>query len=307
MRSDERGKRRRGRDSEVPGKVALHIGGFHAVQAALEAVSGSAGSGGSGAANKARSMVERVDEILVETARTRGGRGERAGTSGSKPGGARRRRAEGILEAAEKAGVPVRTAEDGECDRLTGVRSQGVAAAIRYRYGEFSEVLAAGNGVLVFLDGVEDPHNLGAVIRSAAAVGADGVVIPRHRAASVTPAVVRASAGTAVVVPVCRVTNLVPAIQQAREAGCWVTGLDASGGSLLKPGGPEGRSALVVGGEGRGLRELVARNCDEIARLPMAEGVESLNASAAAAVALYRLCEARLFQGPRRVDTLQKR
>ncbi len=301
MRSDERGKRRRGRDAEAPGKVALHIGGFHAVQAALEAVSDQSTSGASGEAKKSRSMVERVDEILVE----RGG--GRVGTFGSRPGGGRRRRAEGILEAAARAGIPVRPAEDGECDRLTGVRSQGLAAAIRYRYGEFPDLLAEGEGVLVFLDGVEDPHNLGAVIRTAAAVGADGVVIPRHRAASVTPAVIRSSAGTAVVVPVCRVTNLVPAIQQAREAGCWVTGLAASGATLLQPGAPDIRTALVVGGEGRGLRDLVARNCDEIARLPMAEGVESLNASAAAAVALYRLCEARLYPGPRRVDTLQKR
>lgn len=187
-----------------------------------------------------------------------------------------------------------------DCDRLGGVRSQGVAATIRYRYAELGAVLSRTGGVLVFLDGIEDPHNLGAVIRSAAAVGASAVVVPRHRAAGVTASVMRASAGTAVLVPVCRVTNLVPAIRETRDSGCWVTGLAADGPSLLRPADEEMRHALVVGGEGQGLRQLVARSCDEIVRLPMAAGVESLNASAAAAIALYRLCERRLFPGSTR-------
>jgi len=267
------------------------VGGIHAVGAALEAASRPDGPDG-------LRVVEQVEQVMVAR---RGGSGhQRGGGAGRTPGGTRARRIDDIIQRAAASNVPVREVGPEDCDRLSGVRSQGVAATIRYRYAELSAVLSESSGVLVFLDGVEDPHNLGAVIRSAAAVGAGAVIVPRHRAAGVTAGVMRASAGMAVLVPVCCVTNLVPAIREARDTGCWVTGLDAAGAGLLRPADPGRRQALVIGGEGRGLRPLVARNCDEIARLPMAAGVESLNASAAAAIALYRLCERVLFPAPER-------
>lgn len=256
------------------------------MSAALAALPGAGESEPS--ADPALAPVESVDCVLLDGARGSAARVRRPSARG--------RRAEEIAALAARRGIPLREVGAGECDRLSGVRSQGIAAAIRYRYADFAAAVRLTDGPIVFLDGIEDPHNLGAVIRTAAAVGAGAVVIPKHRAAGVTAAVMRASAGTAVSVPVCRVTNLVRAIGDARHAGCWVTGLDAAGAGLLGPGEAGRRAALVVGGEGRGLRPLVARSCDEIARLPMAGGVESLNASTAAAVALYRLCETTLFR-----------
>jgi len=224
---------------------------------------------------------------------------------------------------ARAAGIPVSRVPKGECDRLAGVRAQGVAAEISYAYADFDSLLAAvqdvghgqrgGDGLgdrrlLVFLDGVEDPHNLGAIIRTAEAAGALAVVIQGRRSAQVTPAVARASAGAAMQLPVCRVTNLVQAMRLAREAGYWLVGLDhdAAGSLSAAPGpgvggeidGPAGRIALVglvVGGEGQGLRRLVVEGCDELARLPMRGRVESLNASVAASIAIYRVCEKTLF------------
>jgi len=138
--------------------------------------------------------------------------------------------------------------------------------------------------------------NLGAVIRTAEAAGALAVVLPGRRAAPVTATVLRISAGAALHLPVCRVANLSRAIEMAQHAGFWAVGLDAEADDLLEPPPPPRPAALVLGSEGSGLRPLVARNCDQLARLPMRGRVGSLNAAAAAAVALYRVAEG-LFPG----------
>ncbi|RMF20700.1 MAG: 23S rRNA (guanosine(2251)-2'-O)-methyltransferase RlmB [Deltaproteobacteria bacterium] len=206
------------------------------------------------------------------------------------------RRAAALAERARAAGVAVRAVPQDSLDRMVGARSQGIAARILYRYADFDSLLA-DPGVLVFLDGVADPHNLGAIIRTAAAAGALGVVVPSRRAAGVTAVTMRVSAGTAATLPVARVTNLVRALEMAGEAGFWRIGLSQDAAGVLLPAGPEQRTGLVLGGEGSGLRPLVARTCDELVRLPMRGAVESLNVSVAAALALYRVCENALF-GP---------
>jgi 23S rRNA (guanosine2251-2'-O)-methyltransferase len=155
---------------------------------------------------------------------------------------------------------------------------------------------ARGSRLLVFLDGVEDPHNLGAILRSAEAAGARAVVVPARRSAHVTAAVVRASAGAALLLPTCVVPNLAEALRASRQAGFWLVGLDPAASEPLMPA-PAGQPVgLVIGGEGPGLRRLVAERCDTLAHLPMRGSVGSLNASVAAAVGIYRLCQADLYR-----------
>lgn len=212
------------------------------------------------------------------------------------------RRAQQLAEEARHRGVPVSTVGDAECDRLCGgARSQGIAAATRFSYAEHSDVLAATppGGVVVYLDGVTDPHNLGAILRTAAAAGVSGVVIPGRRSAAVTAAVVRVSAGAALAVPVVRVGNLVQALTEAKRVGLWLIGLDHRSDRLLTAALPTMPHGLVVGGEGEGLHRLAAETCHELARLPMVGAVESLNASVAAALAIYRLREVALYGAPR--------
>ena len=211
-------------------------------------------------------------------------------------------RAQQLARAAREAGLAVSTVPVDECDSMSGVRSGGVAAEITFVYREFRELLhelpdgAVGCGPLLLLDQITDPVNLGAVIRTAEAAGALAVVLPGRRAAPVTATVLRISAGAALHLPVCRVANLSRAIEMSQQAGFWAVGLDAEADDLLEPPPSPRPAALVLGSEGSGLRPLVARNCDQLARVPMRGRVASLYASAAAAVALYRVAEG-LFPG----------
>ncbi|MCY3714449.1 MAG: 23S rRNA (guanosine(2251)-2'-O)-methyltransferase RlmB [Gemmatimonadetes bacterium] len=200
-----------------------------------------------------------------------------------------------ILDLARKRGVVFQFTERRRLDRLTDGRHQGVVATVAgHQYAEMADILAsAGRSesppFLVLLDGIQDPHNLGAIIRTADAVRADGVVIPRRNAAGLTAAAVKASAGASVHVPVARVANMNHAMQALREAGVWLVGLAADGPSLFSKMDYTVPVALVIGGEGKGLRPLVRRNCDEVVRLPVAGHVDSLNASVAAALVLYEV------------------
>lgn len=205
-------------------------------------------------------------------------------------------RAEVLAEEARGLGIAVKVVPRGECDRLAETRAQGIAARLTIDYADLAPLLAKPAGLLLFLDGVEDPHNLGAIVRTAEAVGALGVVIPVRRSARLTSTVVRVSAGAALELPVCRVPNLVRSLDTARNAGFWLLGLDAGASRLLVPQGAETRFGLVVGAEGRGLGRLVREHCDELVRLPMTGRVGSLNASVATAVAIYRACQDRLFR-----------
>jgi 23S rRNA (guanosine2251-2'-O)-methyltransferase len=199
-----------------------------------------------------------------------------------------------VIDAARAAEVPVETQRRAALDTLThGAAHQGVVAVVgEYPYADIDELLAEAKRreeppLLLLLDGVVDPHNLGALVRSAHVFGAHGVVIPQDRAAPVTPAAVKASAGATEHTRVARVVNVARALDELREHGLWVVGGVAEGGRPPWEVDLTGPIALVVGGEGKGIRPLVLRSCDFLVRIPMAGEVAALNASAAGAVLLY--------------------
>jgi 23S rRNA (guanosine2251-2'-O)-methyltransferase len=200
-------------------------------------------------------------------------------------------RVEAVARLARSLGVPVRFEDREQLDRLTGTRDhQGVAALSAAKItAEFEDLLAtrSESGLLVFLDGVEDPHNLGAIVRSALAAGAGGVVIPERRAAGLTDTVERASAGALAHLPVARVKNLVRAMEQAKEAGYWLVGLDEHAEKSYTDVDLEGSVGIVLGREGEGLHELTRRRCDFLVSLPTTGPVRSLNVSVAAGIMLF--------------------
>jgi len=203
-----------------------------------------------------------------------------------------------VREAAQASGIPVSTKDRVELDRLTdGVRHQGVVAlADPYRFLDIEELIAhAGHhSILVALDEVTDPQNLGAIIRSAVTLGLDGLVIPKHRAAGITPAVVRASAGATEHAAIARVTNLQRTLLSLQESGMEIIGLDAGadvGIRDLKPA-HTGR-VLVIGSEGKGLRRMVRQRCDIVVHIPQEGPMDSLNASVAAAIAMFEIASKR--------------
>jgi 23S rRNA (guanosine2251-2'-O)-methyltransferase len=209
-------------------------------------------------------------------------------------GGERGRVFADLARLARGHGAKVREAPRQKLDRLAGTdRHQGVVAVVAdYHYRELDDVLqfvaAAGEPtLLVVLDGILDPQNLGAIIRSAHALGAHGVVIPKDRAAGVTPAAAKASAGAVEHCPVARVTNLAQALERMKEAGVWTVATDAGAAEELSAVDMTVATALVLGSEESGVRPLVRRTCDRIVRIPMQGSVGSLNASASAAIALY--------------------
>jgi 23S rRNA (guanosine2251-2'-O)-methyltransferase len=195
-----------------------------------------------------------------------------------------------IVEIAQRAGVPVRKADPEELRRLTATRShQGVAAlADPFRYADLEDVLRHDPRTLLVLDQIQDPHNLGALVRTAAACGFDAVVLPRHGAVPVTPAVERVATGAVNDVAICRVPNISRALRSLRRHHFWSVGLaPRCGQNLFELELPE-RVAIVLGGES-GLRPLVARTCDLRVAIPLHPQVESLNASVAGAIAMYEI------------------
>jgi 23S rRNA (guanosine2251-2'-O)-methyltransferase len=208
--------------------------------------------------------------------------------------------AEAVHLAAE-SGIPILEVPRGDLDRIAGgALHQGVALTVPpYEYAHPDELLeiAAESptpGLIVALDGVTDPHNVGAVARSAAAFGAHGLILPERRAAGVTPSAWKASAGTLARLPVARVTNLVRTLTSYAEAGLMIAGLDGRGDIDLD--GLElaiGPLVLVVGAEGGGLGRLVGQTCDITVRIPLASDVESLNASVAAGIVLAEVARRR--------------
>ncbi|REE96456.1 23S rRNA (guanosine(2251)-2'-O)-methyltransferase RlmB [Thermomonospora umbrina] len=205
-----------------------------------------------------------------------------------------------IREAIKIAGdrnIPLLQAGKAELDRLTdGAVHQGIALQVRpYRYAHPDDLLRRGaTPLIVAADGITDPRNLGAIVRSAAAFGAGGVVVPERRAAGVTAGTWKASAGTLAGVPVAQCTNLARQLKSYQEAGCFVAGLDARGGvtvaDLELASGP---FVLVVGSEGKGLGRLVSETCDMLATIPMPGHAESLNAGVATGIALYEIARRR--------------
>jgi 23S rRNA (guanosine2251-2'-O)-methyltransferase len=204
-----------------------------------------------------------------------------------------------VYALAKKAGVPVTTLDKGALNRETGSAAhQGVACYLsEYAYASVDDILASAAALgeepfVVLLDGVEDPHNLGAIIRSADGAGAHGIVIRKNRAAQVTAAAVKASAGAALRLPVARAANIAQTIDYLKERGLWAYGADMGGESYASLT-YEGAAALVIGSEGAGLSRLVREKCDHIVSIPLRGKLASLNASCAAAVILYEMTKDR--------------
>ena len=206
-------------------------------------------------------------------------------------------RVEEIVRLARGQNIPVRFEERGQLDRLADSKDhQGVVAVVAARAAAtLEDILAAANsdtghgekGLIVLLDGVEDPHNLGAIIRTALAAGAHGVVIPERRAAGLTDTVARASAGALAHLPIAKVTNLARTMQELKEAGFWLIGLDERADKDYTQADYTSPVAIVMGGEGKGLHELTRKRCDFVVSLPTTGPVKSLNVSVAAGVVLF--------------------
>ena len=203
-----------------------------------------------------------------------------------------------LVEDCRKQGIAVRFIGRAELDRMAGNNAhQGVVAVTSAKqYNDLDDVLASKRGqfsLLVVLDGVEDPHNLGAILRTADAVGANGVVIPERRAAGVTGTVAKASAGASEHLPIAKVTNIARTLEDLKERNVWTVGLDERGTQAYDAIDYKMDCAVVLGAEGKGLHDLVARKCDFLVSIPMLGKVPSLNVSVAAGVVLYEVIRQR--------------
>jgi len=204
-------------------------------------------------------------------------------------------RIEEIVQLARSRGIAVRFEDRSQLDRLANTRDhQGVVAIAAARSSAtLEDILNNANkstsrqGLIVLLDGVEDPHNLGAIIRTALAAGAHGVVVPERRAAGLTDTVARASAGALAHLPVAKVTNLVRTMEDLKAAGYWLVGLDESAEKIYTEVDYTSPTGIVMGGEGNGLHELTRKRCDFVVSLPTTGPVKSLNVSVATGVVLF--------------------
>ena len=205
-------------------------------------------------------------------------------------------RIEESLKLALKKSLPIREVHRADVEKIS-MNSQGIALSIKpYQYSSLDEILlrAAKPGLIVALDGVTDPRNLGAIIRSAAAFGADGVIIPERRSAAMTAAAWKTSAGAAARMQVAQVTNLNRAIEDVQERGYFVVGLDGESDELISNMKVATEPIMIiVGSEGKGLHKLTREKCDLVVKIPMRSTTESLNASVATSIALYAVDEAR--------------
>jgi 23S rRNA (guanosine2251-2'-O)-methyltransferase len=206
-------------------------------------------------------------------------------------------RVEEIVQLARERNIPLRFEDRTQIDRLTGSKDhQGVVAVAAARAAAtLEDILAAANagaghgqkGLIVLLDGVEDPHNLGAIIRTALACGAHGVVIPERRSAGLTDTVARASAGALAHLRVAKVTNLAQTMEELKEAGYWLIGLDEDADKSYTEADYRPPVGIILGGEGKGLHNLTRKRCDFVVSLPTTGPVKSLNVSVAAGVVLF--------------------
>jgi len=203
-----------------------------------------------------------------------------------------------LIEDCRRLSVPVRFLQRTELDRMAGnAAHQGVVAVTSAKqYNDLDDVIAANRGqysLVVVLDGVEDPHNLGAILRTADAAGANGVVIPERRAAGVTGTVTKASAGASEHLPIAKVTNIARTVEELKERHVWTVGLDEHGKQTYDALDYNMDCALILGAEGKGLHDLVKKKCDFLVSIPMLGKVPSLNVSVAAAVVLYEIVRQR--------------
>ena len=197
-------------------------------------------------------------------------------------------RVQEVIDECRKAGVQVRFEDRATLDRLSRKAThQGIVAiAGDQQYANLDDLLRRARLVVV-LDGIEDPHNLGAIVRTAHAAGAEGIVIPERRAAGVTPVVAKAAAGALEHLPLARVSNVNRALDQLKESGFWIYGLDERGDESYDQIQFNTPTALVAGGEGKGLHQQVKKHCDALVRIPLAGKIASLNVSVAMGIVLF--------------------
>jgi 23S rRNA (guanosine2251-2'-O)-methyltransferase len=204
-----------------------------------------------------------------------------------------------LLDDCRKVGIQVRFLQRTELDQMAGnAAHQGVVAVTSAKqYNDLNDVIDSKRGkhsLIVVLDGLEDPHNLGAILRTADAAGADGVVIPDRRAASVTGTVTKVSAGASEHMPIAKVTNIARTIEELKDRNIWTVGLDERGPQSYEALDYKMDCALVLGAEGKGLHDLVKKKCDFLVSIPMLGKVPSLNVSVAAGVVLCEIVRQRL-------------
>ncbi len=210
------------------------------------------------------------------------------------------RRVKELVERARRDGVTIKSVPVTALDRLAGeVRHQGVAVAVApFVFTPLSELLrstaqSSTKSLLVAIDGVTDPRNLGAIIRTAAAAGAVGMILPERRSAAITATVAKTAAGALENLPISRVVNLADALRRCQDAGFWIYGAAAEGGEDLYTVEWADSLVLVLGSEDKGLRPIVAKNCDLQVTIPLASSSESLNVGIAAAVTLFEINRSR--------------
>lgn len=204
-----------------------------------------------------------------------------------------------ILKLARERGIPFSEVDRKILDNLTEERHQGVVAQVApYEYVEIEDILSAAERkgeepLVVVLAELEDPHNFGAILRTAEAVGVHGVIIPKRRGVQVTETVAKVSAGAVEHVPVARVANLVQTVEQLKDKGFWITGADMNGESDLWDANLKGSLAVVIGSEGKGIPRLLKEKCDFLTRIPMKGKISSLNASVAGSIFLFEVLRQR--------------
>ncbi len=205
-----------------------------------------------------------------------------------------------VLAIASERGIPVAKADRRKLDSMVGGENhQGIVASLAEEsFTDLEDLLdqirdQAENRFLVLLDGLEDPHNVGAILRTAEAAGAQGLVMTKHRSVGLTGGVAKAAAGALSRVPVARVVNLVQAIEVLQKDGFWIIGADQDAPDLFTKANLKGPVAVVVGAEGKGMSRLVYEHCDLVVRIPMMGETSSLNASVAAGLLLYEVVRQR--------------
>lgn len=201
-----------------------------------------------------------------------------------------------IIKKAENKFVPIQKVSFSELSKMTGTEAhQSVAARVTpYPFSDISQMIPEDrNGLILILDGIEDPQNLGAIARTALCAGVDGMIIPQDRAAGPTPSASKASAGALEHIKLAKVANLSTTIKELKKNGFWIAGLDAAADSPLYNTDLTSSLGIVIGGEDRGLRELVRKNCDYIVSIPQKSPFNSLNASVAGAVVIYEVIRQR--------------
>lgn len=215
--------------------------------------------------------------------------------------GATDQRVDKLLKLATEVGVPVRRRKKVDLNRICASdHHQGVALRLEsFAYTDLEDVLdrvvdAEKGALMVVLDGIQDPHNLGALIRTAACAGAAAVIIPKDRAVGVTAVAEKVAAGACETIPVVQVTNLAATLEQLKEKGFWIYGADEKSNTFLYQQKLLGNIAFVIGSEGEGIRPLVRKKCDVVFAIPLPGGVSSLNASVAGGVVLFEAVRQRL-------------